>query len=208
MSVLERLRSIPQFNLIGFISPFIGLIGIFISILLLPGWTWNDAISDLGSWFRTDMGDLQILSAIIFNTGLILTGGLLFYFTISFIKRTTDIWTKLGMIIFAGTSLFLLLVGVFSEDFMLQHFFAAFSFFLSYPFAMWVIGIAWLRFPKVRWFAVFSLFLPFFCLWAILTPWAGFAIRELVSALGAILWIWIVNVLHYSGKLDVVMKDE
>ncbi|MBD3406525.1 MAG: DUF998 domain-containing protein [Candidatus Lokiarchaeota archaeon] len=208
MSSVNRIRSIPRMNLIGFVSPIIGLIGILISILLLPNWTWNDAISDLGSWFRKDFGEFQVISAIIFNASLILTGGLLFYFTILFIKKTTDIPTKLGMLIFSGTSLFLLMVGVFSEDFIVQHAFAAISFFLSYPFAMWVTGLAWLRFPQQRWFAVLSLVLPFLCLWALITPWAGFAARELVSALGAIFWIWMINYLHYTDRLSNIFEKK
>ena len=65
MSFREKLAGIPKPNLAGFLGPLIGLISILVAVLLLPGFSWqSNPLSDLGSWFRTDLGNLQILSAV------------------------------------------------------------------------------------------------------------------------------------------------
>ncbi len=207
MSFRKKLAGIPRPNLAGFLGPLIGLISIPVAILLLPGFSWqSNPLSDLGSWFRTDLGDLQILSAVVFNGGLIIGGLLLLYFTVSFFRMLNDWPTKIAMIAFMATCLFLVSVGIFSEDFPLPHVLAALGFFLSIPFALGIAGLAWLRFRELRLFAILTLVLSAVSYLTIFNAWSSIAIRELAEALIAIGWIWLVNYLHHTGRLSSIVN--
>lgn len=210
MSFQEKLSSMPRMNLIGFFAPFIALIGITVSILISPNFTWwGNALSDLGHYTRPDLGDLQLFSAIIFNSGLIVTGLMMLYFSISFFKGLDDWIAKIGLLIFMASCMFLMGIGVLSENFGELHFFVSVGFFLTFPFAMWAFGLSWLRFANLRLFAVVSLLMPFISLYiwiGIGDFWDGVAIPEIITALSAILWAWIINNMHYTGKLSDVMK--
>ncbi len=208
MSFREKLTGIPRPNLAGFLGPLIGLISIPVAALLLPGFSWqSNPLSDLGSWFRTDLGDFQILSAVVFNGGLITGGLLLLYFTVSFFRMLNDWPTKMAMIAFMATCIFLASVGVFSEDFPLPHVLAALGFFLSIPIALGIAGLAWLRFRELRLLAILTLVLSVVSYLTIFQAWASTAIRELAEALIAIGWIWVVNYLHYTGRLSSIVSE-
>ncbi len=208
MSFREKIAGIPKPNLAGFLGPPIGLISIPIAVLLLPGFSWqSNPLSDLGSWFRTDLGDLQILSAVVFNGGLIIGGFLLLYFTVSFFRMLNDWPTKIAMIAFMATCIFLASVGVFSEDFPLPHVLAALGFFLSIPIALGLAGLAWLRFRELRLFAILTLVLSVVSYLTIFQAWASIAIREIAEALIAIGWIWIVNYLHHTGRFSSIVSE-
>lgn len=202
----------PRMNLIGFFSPFIALIGILTAIAISPNFTWwGNALSDLGHYTRTDLGDLQLFSAIIFNSGLIITGVLMLYFSISFFRQLKDPFTKIGLLIFIVSCIFLIAIGIFSENFSPTHYQVSVGFFLTFPFAMWFIFLSWIRFPNLRWFAILSLLVPFISLYlwiGLWDFWEGVAIPEILTALSAIVWICIINFLHYKGKLpDVLIQD-
>ncbi|UCE09364.1 MAG: DUF998 domain-containing protein [Candidatus Thorarchaeota archaeon] len=174
---------------------------------LLPGYSWfENALSDLGSWYRTDLGELQVVSAVFFNGGLIVTGLFLLYYSQYFIRSLKDLPTKVAMIAFACTCVFLVGVGIFSEDFRLQHFIAALSYFLTIPIALGLVGLVWLRHKEIRWFAVVSLILAFISYIAIFQSWASIAFRELGEALIAIGWLWTVDFMHYTGRLTSIVK--
>jgi len=208
LSFREKLAGIPKPNLAGFLGPLVALLSIPIAVLLLPGFSWqSNPLSDLGSWLRTDLGNLQILSAIVFNGGLIIGGLLLLYFTVSFFRMLNDWPTKIAMIAFMATCIFLASVGVFSEDFPLPHVLAALGFFLSIPIALGITGLAWLRFRELRLFAILTLVLSVVSYLTIFQAWASIAIRELVEALIAIGWIWVVNYLHYTGRLSSIVSE-
>lgn len=208
MSFREKIAGIARPNLAGFLGALLGLISIPIAILLLPGFSWqSNPLSDLGSWFRTDLGNLQILSAGIFNGGLIIGGLLMLYFTVSLFRMLNDWPTKLAMIAFMTTCIFLVSVGVFSEDFPLPHVLAALGFFLSIPITLGIAGLAWLRFRELRLLAIFTLVLSVVSYLAIFQEWASIAIRELAEALIAIGWIWVVNYLHHTGRLSSIVSD-
>ncbi|MGY5854445.1 MAG: hypothetical protein RTU92_12830, partial [Candidatus Thorarchaeota archaeon] len=94
------------------------------------------------------------------------------------------------------------------------HYYVSVGFFASFPFAIWIAGGSWLRFSELRWFAVFSIILPIISVifWGVdlagLSPWAGVAIPEIVTALTAIGWTWIVNWLYYKGKLTAIVRAD
>ena len=207
MSFREKLAGIPKPNLAGFLGPLIGLISIPVAVLLLPGFSWqSNPLSDLGSWFRTDLGNLQILSAVVFNGGLIIGGLLLLYFTVSFFRMLNDWSTKIAMIAFMTTCIFLASVGVFSEEFPLPHVLSALGFFLSIPIALGIAGLAWLRFRELRPFAILTLVLSAVSYLTIFQAGASVAIRELAEALIAVGWTWVVNCLHYTGRLSGIVS--
>ncbi|MHA1576102.1 MAG: DUF998 domain-containing protein, partial [Candidatus Thorarchaeota archaeon] len=200
MSIKEKISNMPRMNKIGFFAPFIALIGIVIAIAISPNFTWwGNALSDLGHYTRTDLGSLQLFSAIIFNTGLITTGLMMLYFSISLFKQLNDPIGKIGLLIFMVSCMFLIGIGVLSENFGDLHFFVSVGFFLTFPFAFWTFGLSWLRFPSLRWFAVVSLLIPFVSLYiwiGIGSFWVGVAIPEIITAMSAIVWAWIVNNMH------------
>ena len=112
---------------------------------------------------------------------------------------------------FYKSTINLIAIGVFSENFSPTHFYVSVGFFLTFPFAMWTVMLSWMRFPNLRWFAVLSLLIPFISLfmWTDLgigSIWEGVAIPEIVTAASAIVWVWIVNYLLYKEKLSDVMK--
>ena len=102
------------------------------------------------------------------------------------------------------------IIGLFSEDTWVHigdhslHYIASLGFFITFPLAMWFMGISWLRFPRVRWFSIVSLFLPFVSIylwWGTyrsMFPWTGVAIPEFLTALTAITWFWLFQRLKAS----------
>ena len=197
---------------IGFLAPLIALIAITVAILISPGFTWpGNALSDLGHYTRTDLGPYKLLGAIIFNSGLILTGLMMLYFTIWFARQCTDTPTRFGIFPLIISLLFLISIGIFSENFGEIHFYVSIGFFLTFPFSMWILGIAWFRFSRLRLFSVVSLLLPFLSVvfwWLhfVGNPyWTGAAIPEIVTAMSAILWCWVINYFHFTGKLEGIV---
>ena len=208
MSVIAKISQLPRHTLVGFFAPLIALGAIFIAIMMSPLFTWeNNALSDLGHYTRTDLGPNQFIVAIIFNTGLILTALLMLYFVVTFYRPLQDLPTKIGLLIFGVSCVFLVLIGIFSENAGQIHFWVSVGFFMTFPFAMWTIAISWFRFPELRWFSIPSFILPFLSLyiWPAhfleILPWTGKALPEIITALSAIGWIWIINFLQYKGKL-------
>jgi hypothetical membrane protein len=203
------MRNISKDALVGYIAPIIALIGIEIAILISPNFNWvTNALSDLGHYTRTDIGQNPIVRAIIFNAGLIITGILLIITTLGFMKQLNDRLTRIAILPFLIAASFLTSIGIFSENFGAIHFLVSVGFFVSFPVAMWFVGFSWLRFHHLWWFCAFSLLTPFFSIyiwWSTfqgIMPWTGMAIPEILTALTAILWIWIFLSLKVLGKLS------
>jgi hypothetical membrane protein len=209
MSIGEKMRGIPRGALIGLIAPMIALVSIVSAILLSPDFDWvTNALSDLGHYTRTDIGPNPLVRAIIFNAGLITTGVLLIIISIGFLKQINDWPTRIAMLPFLIAAGFLASIGIFSENFGDIHFIVSVGLFLSFPFAMWFVGLSWLRFRHLWWFSALSLALPFFSVyiwWGTFNnavPWTGMAIPEILTAMTAILWIWLFLALEIKGKLS------
>ncbi|MHA2135621.1 MAG: DUF998 domain-containing protein, partial [Candidatus Thorarchaeota archaeon] len=145
MSFKDKISSLPKPLLAGIIGPIIALVCIFLAIAISPSFTWEgNALSDLGHYTRTDIGPNPLVRAIIFNSGLITAGVLTLFTTIAFIRDLNDTITRIGMLPFVSAELFLIGIGVFSENFGSIHFLVSVGFFLSFPWAMWIIGLGWL----------------------------------------------------------------
>lgn len=221
MSYIEKIKQIPIYTKIGFFGPFIALAAIAFAIILSPGFDWFvNALSDLGHYTRTDLGPYKLEGAIVFNSGLIVTGLLMFIYTVWFFKWTKDIPTRIGIIPLLVSLCFLICVGVFSEDVGATviagnsiHFWVSVGFFLTFPFAMWIIGIAWLRYSHLRWFSIISLLLPFISVFMWVDYFNGTsmwqqAVPEIVTAFSAIVWLWIINLLQYRGRLNTISATD
>ncbi|MFX1263041.1 MAG: DUF998 domain-containing protein, partial [Promethearchaeota archaeon] len=118
MSIAETIRGWPKAALIGFIAPLIALACIALAIAISPSFDWvANALSDLGHYTRTDIGPNPLLRAIIFNSGLVTTGVLLFIITSFFIKQINDWPTRIAMLPFLMACCFLTAIGIFSENF-------------------------------------------------------------------------------------------
>ena len=208
MGQIEKFRNMPRENQIGFLAPLIAMLCIATSTSILQNFDWSsNPLSDLGSWFRTDLGDLQILSAILLNGGLIVTGLLIAYFVVWLIRQSNDLPTKIGLLLFTGTALLLAGVGVFSEDFPLPHLWTAVPFFFSIPIALGILGLVWLRFSEIRIIGVVSILFSLLSILIIVQPWIdlSIAVFETVEALVATGWLWFINYMQYSGKLSRVL---
>lgn len=213
MPLTNRVAGIPRVNLICFVAPIIALIAIVVAILMSPTFNWyTNALSDLGHYTRVDIGPNPLLRALTFNIGLILTGILMIYYIQFFFRRLLDLPTRIGMLPYVIACIFLISIGLFSENFNPIHYYVSVGFFFSFPWTMWIIGLSWLRFTKLRWFAVISLFVPFASvyLWwgtsAGIFAWSGVAIPEILTALTAIGWIWVMNIFDMTGNLSELMK--
>ncbi|MCK5238481.1 MAG: DUF998 domain-containing protein [Candidatus Thorarchaeota archaeon] len=214
MSEVEKHPALSRVGILGMIGPLIALVCIMIAIALAPAWTWEgNALSDLGHWFRTDIGPNPSLRAFVFCFGLVATGILLFVFTVWFLRRISDTITKIGFLPFFSALIFLMLIGIIAENFD-GHYEVSVGFFFSFPWAMWIIGIGLFRYKHLWWFAIVSIILPFFSvyMWAGWTGglfpfWIGNAIPEITTALSAIGWLWVMWFLYYKSKLSPIMAD-
>ncbi len=213
MSLSEKITNMPKYTKIGFFAPIIALATIAIAILLSPGFDWfGNALSDLGDYTRTDLGPYKLIGAIVFNGGLIVTGILMLLYTIWFLKWTKDIPTKIGVIPLVISLAFLIGIGIFSENFGELHYWVSVGFFLTFPFSMWFIGLGWLRFSNLRWFSAISILIPFLSvyLWADVmlgtSIWSNVAIPEIITAFSDIVWLWLINMMQYQGKLEMLVE--
>ena len=213
MSLSEKIREVPKPILMATIAPLLALACIAAAILISPDFSWtSNALSDLGHYTRTDIGPNPVVRAIIFNAGLAITGTVMVYYIVWLLRQLTDLPTKIGIIPYVIASVFLTAIGVFSENFSPTHYIVSVGFFFSFPWAMWFIGLSWLRFRELWWSALISLVLPFISiyLWwgtiAGVMPWTGVALPEILTSLTAIMWIWGIVYLHRTGKLANILK--
>ena len=209
MGQVEKLKNMPKGNLIGFIGPMISFITIAASISILPGFSWSDnPLSDLGSWFRSDLGELQFVSAVLFNGGLIITGLMVLYFIIWLIKQIGDTPSKVALSIFACTSILLAGIGIFSEDYHLGHIFTAVPFFLLIPIALGAIGVVWFRLSEMRFLGIVSIILctiSLLIMFQLAVTTLSTAVFEILEAIVVMGWVWFVNYSHYSGRLSSIL---
>jgi hypothetical membrane protein len=210
VSRISAIEKLPRENIIGFIGPVISFACILIATSILPGFSWaSNALSDLGSWFRTDLGDLQIVSAILFNGGLIVTGFMIVYFMIWLIKQLRDLPSKIALLFFVGSAILLTGIGVFSEDFSFFHFWTAVPFFFSIPVALGITGVVWLRVTEMRTCAIILIVLALLSLLIMFQPWVvlSVAVFEILEAVVIMLGIWLMNIMHIQGRMRSILSQ-
>jgi hypothetical membrane protein len=179
------------FGLCGFLTPLVAFTCTFLAIALSPNFSWTEnALSDLGV-----MADP---TSILFNSGLIVAGilalffavGLLVFFDKSFLGR-------LGALIFFFDSIALIAIGVFPENAAPMHLYASVAFFALFPISMFFLATSFLLESKVA-KGVLTLLAAMFvaAVWIAEFPWpyvTGTAFSEVLSALSASLWVFILG---------------
>ena len=209
MAASERFPSRKFPGILGIIGPIVALVAIAGAIMLSLSWfTWEgNALSDLGNYNN------GLPAAIVFNVGLVLAGILLSVFTFYFARTITDLPTKIGMIPFFIALCFLIGIGVFSENAGDIHFTVSVGFFGSFPFAMWFVGLGFLRFRKLWWFSIISIILPVFSIYmwtswfgGVFPFWTGNAIPEITTALTGIGWLWLIWLLYDRSDLSIITQ--
>jgi hypothetical membrane protein len=207
MSASEKCPSMKFPGIMGLLGPLVALLSITIAILLSLSWfTWEgNALSDLGNY------DNGLPAAIIFNVGLVLTGILLLAFTFCFVRTIADTPMKIGLAPFFIALVFLILIGVLSENAGPVHYYVSVGFFGSFPFAMWFVGLGLFRFRRLWWFSIISILLPIFSIYmwvgwygGVFPFWTGNAIPEITTAFTGIGWLWIIWILFHKEKLPEI----
>ncbi|HLE74427.1 MAG TPA: DUF998 domain-containing protein [Candidatus Bathyarchaeia archaeon] len=178
----------------GFLAPVFAFALIFSAIASYSQFSWVDnALSDLGV--------VAGVTAVLFNSGLLIGGALCFIFATGlsvFLKERTV--GRIGAFVLVLTSLALFAIGVFPENVRPAHYFVSVMFFVLLPISMLIIaGTFWLT-RQVR-MAVFTLLVAV----AAAAPWvlyfsihyvSGVAVPEAVSAFAGSVWAVVL-----SGKM-------
>lgn len=164
---------------LGILSPLFGFSTVFNAIRVSPWFDWSrNALSDLG---------VSGLGALIFNSGLVITGFLLIIFSFGLLEYANRGMGKIGSYIFLFGSFFLLSIGVFDERFGIIHFYVSIGFFVSLIFSLLVFGFYFLSEKDIP-FGIISLIVGTIGIFVWSLQWEGVAIPETVSSLAAGIW--------------------
>jgi hypothetical membrane protein len=194
MSKFKSALRLRVSGICGFLAPVFAFALIFSAIASYSQFSWVDnALSDLGV--------VEGVTAVLFNSGLLIGGVLCFIFAtglLVFLKERTV--GRTGAFVFILASLALFAIGVFPEDIRPVHYFVSVAFFVLLPISMLIIvGAFWLM-RQVR-MAVFTLLVAVVAA----APWvlyfsiryvSGVAVPEAVSAFAGSVWAVVL-----SGKM-------
>ena len=178
----------------GFLAPVFAFALIFSAILSYLQFSWVDnALSDLGV--------VAGVTAVLFNSGLIVGGILCFIFATGlFVFLKEHAVGRIGAFVFVLASLAFVAIGLFPENVKPTHYFVSVMFFVLLPISMLIIAGAFWLMRQVR-MAVFTLLVAV----AAAAPWvlyfsihyvSGVAIPEVVSAFVSSVWV-----VAMSGKM-------
>jgi len=169
----------------GIFTPIVAFTLISLAILFSSQFSWTEnALSDLGVQ--------EGVTAILFNSGLIIGGILSLLFALGLFILQKTILGRIGVLIFVLAAAALMVIGVFPENVKPTHYYASVAFFVLFPISLLIIGTAFLLTAKVKMGS-------FTFLTAIVAPvmWtvqfsrpfvSDVAIPETVSALSASIW--------------------
>jgi hypothetical membrane protein len=176
-------------GIIGTLGAIVAYPFIATSIILSPWFDFtNNALSDLGNTA------LHGPTAWIFNSGLIVAGGLTACFAILISVRHRSLKYLSWSIPSAAAGIDLALVGIFSENTGSAHFVVSVILFslmavimLIYSYCSWPLGS-----PKIGAISLaFGIAIP--VIWFIGWPWHGVAIQEIFSCFMTSAWIIMVS---------------
>ena len=193
LKVWELNKHFKIAGIIGLAAPFFAFACILLAIASWPQFSWtNNALSDLG----VQSG----ITAIVFNSGLVISGFLFIVFAtglFSFVgKRFVG---KVGAAVFALACVLLIAIGVFNENFRPTHYFVSVGLFMLLPISLLILVVAFWVDGKHK-LSVFTLALALFAaaVWVLeftvhYVP--GVAIPEAVSGLAGALWVMVLSYL-------------
>ncbi|EMR74486.1 putative membrane protein [Thermoplasmatales archaeon SCGC AB-540-F20] len=185
-------KSNPEKNRIMKIAGICGIL-IPIVVLLCIGLAMSHS-----PWFRftkhafSDLG-IEGVSAIFFNSGMILGGILALVFSLGLIKILKN---KTGGYIFNLSSLALIGIGIFPETVYTLHFIVSAAFFVLLAISFLIIGLTIKRNQSERTMGILATLFAIIaiCSTILLVPWEGIAIPEAVSCLPAFIWCMVYGV--------------
>jgi len=176
-------------GLVGIIAPIFGLSAVIASTFLWEDFSWSsNALSDIGVSPAAD----------VFNYSLIIVGILNFIFSIGFVKAypKNALFYWGGIILISGGGS-LSLVGVFTEDYGALHGYVSLGYFVLFPIAMILVGVAFRRMNmQTRGYMsiLTGITALFVILSAIILGWhkllnLGFAVPEILESIVIAAWI-------------------
>jgi len=175
----------------GILTPLIAFTFISLAIVYSPDFSWTEnALSDLGV-----AGDV---TAILFNSGLIIGGILAMTFASGlFIFLRNSMLGRIGAFIFTLASLALVAIGILTEDFGRIHYYVSVAFFTFAPISMFIICATFFTMAKAK-MGMFT----FLTAIAAALVWVlqftmrfvpNVAIPETISALSASTWSMVLG---------------
>lgn len=182
----------PTRNYLGIVALLIAFGSILVSIAISPWFDW--AVHDLSHLGIYENG---LAAALIFNGGLIVTGVIMVIFLFDYAHRIGDPSSRLMLLPFVMAMVSLTLVGLFPAGSSPIHFLASLGFLLSFPVAMCIVGISWVRFQNRMVFAVASMVVgsSLILMWMAYllgtSFFVGAAIPETLTAVTAAIWLWL-----------------
>jgi hypothetical membrane protein len=184
----------------GIVAPIIAFVCILTAIASYPAFSWtNNALSDLGV--------VPGITASLFNFGLLASGILAFNFAIfGLFAYFGKSWVgKIGSVVFAASTLALIAISVFNENFSPTHYLVSVAFFTLAPIALFILTFGFLLCHQ-RGMAIFTVLvgiaaaLPWLLLFAFnYVP--NVAIPEFLSGLAVSAWVVVLGKKMLSLKV-------
>jgi hypothetical membrane protein len=187
-------RLIRLSGLCGIAAPIFGSSSIFIAIYYSPWFRWTEnALSDLG---------VEGFSAAVFNSGLVFSGFLLLVFSMSLTHLLpSGLLSRIGQGLFSLASVDLCLIGVFSENFGVLHFYVSVLFFTLLPLSLILMGVSLIKSPMYKTLGFIALLSSVLAIGIWLPTWGGVAIPEFISALIGSMWCVVAG--FFLIKIDI-----
>jgi hypothetical membrane protein len=178
----------------GFLSPIIAFIGIAYAISGSPWFNWwKNAISDLG---------VRSPNPLVFNMGLMMAGLLIMVFAFGHYRALSSVsLNRLVSAVILLTGIFLFSIGLFPESAGRIHYYVSVAFFVLLMISMLLSGIMMILGLGRYGPGLLALVLGVMAssIWTL--RWEGVAIPELFSTSIGALWLWMLCVGIYTGKL-------
>jgi len=181
----------------GVIAPIIAFFFIFTAIASYPQFSWtSNALSDLGVVVGVTAG--------VFNSGLVICGGMSFTFALGLYLFMKESWvSRAGVILFALACLALIAIGMFPENVSPTHYWVSVAFFVTLPISLLIFVCRFLH-TQQSLMAIFTLLVAVFAA----APWvllfelhyvSGVAIPEVISGLAGALWTVVLGIKMYKA---------
>lgn len=188
---LSQLNITKIAGICGILIPIVIFSFIGLAISSSPWFRWTQhALSDLG---------VEGISAIFFNSGMILGGILAFIFSLGLIKILSK---RTGAYLFSLSSLSLIGIGLFPETIDIAHFITSAAFFTLLALSLLAIGLSLKQDQFERFMGSLALLFALVALSSalFLIPWEGIAIPESFACFPAFIWCMIFGLKMTNAK--------
>jgi hypothetical membrane protein len=184
----------------GILGMLVLYMSMFTAILVSPWFSWTgNALSDLGNITRS--------SSPIFNFGLIVSGIIIAIFPLGLRAKTKTIPLEhLGTIAFLVAAIALVGVGIFPENYILEHLITAGTMFLLNTVGLFLFGIAFIRSDSMKELGAVSVLLAIASAVIWVPIWGpGIAIPEMIASVAVYILILVLSARLLRGE-EVVPK--